>query len=176
MDHFMEEIVVKKQKALNEVMYYLSFVMMVVFGFIALFMFSVIFNNFDIPSLVILLSSAGVTAFLFFFRPRLRTDYEYTFTNGDMDFAMVYNNQKRKNLGTMKVRNVEAFGPVNGQGFARYSTMKDVKISNWFLNRGAELYFFYFAKEGKKRIIVIEPSEEMVDYIKKYLPRDGYKA
>lgn len=38
------------------------------------------------------------------------------------------------------------------------------------MNRGAELYYFYFQKEDKKRLIVIEPSEEMVELIKKYLP------
>lgn len=176
MDHFMEEIIVKKQKGLNEVVYYLSAVMMVLFGIIAMFMFSVIFTSFSIPTLVILLISAGSCALIFLRRDRLRTDYEYTFTNGDMDFAMVFNNQKRKNLGTMKVKNVEAFGPVNNAGFQRYVTMQGVKTSNWFLNRGAELYYFYFVKDSNKRLIVIEPSQAMVEYIKKYIPREAWKG
>lgn len=176
MDHFMEEIVVKKQKGLNEALYYLSLVLMVVFGLIAMMMFSVIFSSFSIPTLVMLLISGGACALLFLRRDRFRTEYEYTFTNGDMDFAMVFNNQKRKSLGTMKVRNVEAFGPVTSGNFNRYVTMKDVKTSNWFLNRGANLYYFYFAKDNKKRIIVIEPSDEMVEYIKKYLPRGAWQA
>lgn len=176
MDHFMEEIIVKKQKGLNEVLYYLSIVMMVVFGLIAMMMFSVVFSSFSIPTLVILLVSAGSAALLFLRRDRLRTDYEYTFTNGDMDFAMVFNNQKRKSLGTMKVRNIEAFGPVSGSQFNRYVTMKDVKTSNWFLNRGANLYYFYFAKDSKKRLIIIEPSNEMVEMIKKYVPRGAWQG
>jgi hypothetical protein len=176
MDHFMEEIVVKKQKGFNEVLYYLSLVMMVLFGIIAMFMFSSIFMQFDIPTLIILVLSAGSCALIFLRRDRLRTDYEYTFTNGDMDFAMVFNNQKRKNLGTMKVKNVEAFGPVSGSAFGRYVSMQGVKTSNWFLNRGAELYFFYFVKENSKRLIVIEPSPEMVEYIKKYIPRGAWQA
>jgi len=176
MDHFMEEIVVKKQKGLNEALYYLSAVLMVLFGLIAMFMFSFVFASFSIPTLVILLVSAGSCALIFLRRDRLRTDYEYTFTNGDMDFAMVFNNKKRKNLGTMKVRNVEAFGPVSGAAFQRYVTMQGVKTSNWFLNRGAELYYFYFVKENSKRLIVIEPSQAMVDYIKKYIPREAFKG
>ena len=43
---------------------------------------------------------------LFLRRDRLKTEYEYTFTNGQLDFAQVYNNKKRKNLGTMNLRNV----------------------------------------------------------------------
>ncbi len=176
MDHFMEEVVVKKQKGLSEAMYYLSLVLMVLFGLVAMMMFSSIFMEFNIPTLIILLISAGACALIFLRRDRLRTDYEYTFTNGDMDFAMVFNNQKRKSLGTMKVKNVEAFGPVNSANFNRYVSMKDVKTNNWFLNRGAELYYFYFVKDSNKRVIVIEPSPEMVEYIKKYLPRGAWQV
>ena len=114
--------------------------------------------------------------FLFFYHDRLRTEYEYTFTNGDLDFAMVFNNQKRKSLGSLKVRNVEAFGPVNSQAFQRYISMKDVKTNRWFLNRGAELYYFYFQKESNKRMIIIEPNEEMISFIKQYLPHGAYQA
>ena len=76
----------------------------------------------------------------------------------------------------MRVKNVEAFGPVNGQAFQRYVSMPNVKKDNWFLNRGAELYYFYFAKEGQKRKIIIEPSEEMVEMIKQFVPRHVYQS
>ena len=64
---------------------------------------------------------------------------------------------------------------MNGKSFQRYITMPDVKKNNWFLNRGSELYFFYFQKENNKRIIILEPSEEMVSYIKQYLPHGAYQ-
>ena len=176
MDHFLEEIVVKKNRTANEVMYVLSVIMMVVSAIYAVFMLQVLFMGFDVFTLITVLISAGVAVLLFLRRDRLRTEYEYTFTNGDMDFAMVFNNQKRKSLGTMKVKNVEAFGPVSAPAFQRYVTMKDVKTSNWFLNRGSELYYFFFAKDSQKRLIIIEPSEEMVAYIKQYLPRGVYQG
>ena len=88
-----------------------------------------------------------------------------------MDFAQVYNNRKRKSLGTMNVRNVEACGMVSSGSFQRYINMPNVKRTNWFLNREAELFYFYFQKENQKRIIIIEPSEEMVGLIKKYVPQ-----
>lgn len=175
MDRFMEEVVVKKQRGLNELLFVLSMVAMVVLGLIAMFMLQMLFMQFSIQLLLITVISAGGAVLLFLFRDRLRTEYEYTFTNGDVDFAQVYNNQKRKSLGSLKVRNVEAFGPVNGKSFQRYITMPDVKKNNWFLNRGSELYFFYFQKENNKRIIILEPSEEMVSYIKQYLPHGAYQ-
>ena len=175
MDRFLEEIVVKKNRTANEVMYILSMVVLVLSGLYALLMLQMLFYAFDVPTLVITVLSAGVAVGLFLFRDRLRTEYEYTFTNGDLDFAMVFNNSKRKSLGSLKVRNVEAFGPVTGAAFNRYVSMQGVKKDNWFLNRGSNLYYFYFSKESNKRLIVIEPSEEMVGYIKAYLPHGVYQ-
>ena len=71
----------------------------------------------------------------------------------------------------MNVRNVEACGMVSSGSFQRYINMPNVKRTNWFLNREAELFYFYFQKENQKRIIIIEPSEEMVGLIKKYVPQ-----
>ncbi|MBQ8536962.1 MAG: hypothetical protein IJ461_06110 [Clostridia bacterium] len=176
MDHFKEEIIIKKNRLMNEVLFVLSLISMVLAGAYVLFMIQMLFFAFDWFTLITVLLAAGCAVLIYLRRDRLRTEYEYTFTNGEMDFAMVFNNQKRKNLGTMRVRNVEAFGPVSGKAFQRYVTMKNIKTSNWFLNRGAELYYFYFSKEDAKRLIVIEPSEEMVDLIKKYLPYGAYQG
>lgn len=170
MDRFLEEVVVKKQRGLNEAVYLLSLVVMVFLAIFGFMMLQVLFMEFDVISLVLTVLCLGGAVLLFLFRDRLRTEYEYTFTNGALDFAMVFNNQKRKSLGSLAVNRVEAFGPVSGQAFQRYVSMKDVKCNNWFLNRGAELYYFYIQKEGSKRLIVFEPSEEMVSYIKFYLP------
>ena len=180
MDHFHEEIIVKKNRTMQDVVYVISWIMIVVFGILGMVLLTPVINaiasgNFDIFSIVLTVVMIGGAVLLYLYKDKLRTEYEYTFTNGDMDFAIVMNNSKRKALGTMRVKNVEAFGPVRSGAFIRYSTMKDVKISNWFLNRGSELYFFYFAKEGNKRMIVIEPSEEMVEMIKTYLPRGVYQ-
>lgn len=176
MDHFMEEIVVKKNRGLDEALYYLSVVVMVIMALIAVMTFQSIFAGFNLFSIIVFVISGGTAALLFLKRDRLRTEFEYTFTNGEMDFAKVFNNQRRKSLGTMRVKNVEAFGPVNSPSFQRYITMPGIKRDHWFLNRGAELYYFYFVKDGNKRVIVLEPTNEMVETIKKYLQRGAWQA
>lgn len=170
MDRFMEQVVVKNKRALNEILYYLSFVLMVISGLFGLMQLSVLFSAFSIAALVMALVPIGIAVGLYFTRGQLRTEYEYTFTNGELDFAKVFNNQKRKNLGSLKVKNVEAFGKVTDSSFQRYATMQNIQKMNWFLNREAELYYFYFQKEGNKKMIVFEPNEEMVAYIKAYVP------
>ena len=170
MDRFLEEVVVKKQRGVNEVLFMLSMVLMIFLAIFGFMMLQTLFMAFDFLSLAITVIALGGAFLLFLYRDRLRAEYEYTFTNGALDFAMVFNNQKRKSLGSLAVSRVEAFGKVNSNSFQRYVSMKDIKRNNWFLNRGSELYYFYVQKENNKRLIVCEPSEEMVSYIKFYLP------
>lgn len=176
MDHFREEIVVKKGRGLDEALYFISAAVMVVMALFAVAMLQTLFVAFDLITLAMVAVSGGSAVLLFLRRDRLRTEFEYTFTNGEMDFAKVFNNQKRKNLGTMRVKNVEAFGPVSSPSFQRYISMPGIKREHWFLNRGAELYYFYFVKDGNKRVIILEPTDEMVEMIKKYLQRGAYQA
>ena len=176
MDRFLEEIVVKKNRTVNEILFVLSMVVMILTALYAVMMLQMLFYAFSVPALIIVLLNAGIAVALFLFRDRLRTEYEYTFTNGDLDFAMVFNNQKRKALGTMRVKNVEAFGPVDSNEFRKLINMPGLTRKNWFLNRGAKLYYFYYQKENNRTIIVLEPSEELVGMIRKYLPPTAWRA
>ncbi len=172
----MEEVVVKRNRAAQEVGYYLANIVMVLSALIGFMMLQSIFSGFSIPALVITVLTIGIAVLLYLYKDRLRMEYEYTFTNGDLDFAQVYNNKKRKNLGTMRVKNVDSFGPVESDHFRRLISAPGIKTSNWFLNRGANLYYFYYVKESNRKIIVFEPSEDLVNYIKKYLPHGVFNA
>lgn len=178
MDNFREEIIVRRNATPYQLLYMLSWVGIVLFGLIALMLLqtTVMQMNFDLVSIAILLVSGGIAALLFFKKDNLKVEYEYTFTNGDLDFARVLSNSKRKELGTMKVKNVEACGFVTHPSFQRYLTMKDVRKDNWFLNRGANLFYFFFQKDGKKRLIVIEPSAEMAKLVKQYAAMSAYQG
>jgi len=176
MDHFMEEVVVKKGRTGQEMLYYLANIVMVVSAILGFMMLQMVFSNFSIPLLVVVLLLIGTAVLLFLYKDRLRMEYEYTFTNGELDFAQVFNNKKRKNLGTMRVKNVDSFGPVESDHFRKLINGPGTKTSNWFLNRGAKLYYFYYVKESNRKVIVFEPSDDLVDYIKKYLPHGVFNA
>ncbi|MBQ8159369.1 MAG: hypothetical protein IJ083_01355 [Clostridia bacterium] len=180
MDHFLEEVVVKRKRGLDEVLYYLSLVIMVFAALIGMMFISssitlIASGQFDWFSLVFGLIQAAIAVLIWLYHDRLRTEYEYTFTNGTLDFAQVFNNKKRKSLGSLNVKTIDAFGKVASGAFHRYISMQNVQQSRWFLNREAELYFFFFQKDGNKRIIVFEPSQEMVDHIRHYLPYGAYQ-
>ena len=175
MDHFLEEVVVKRNDTLNRILYYFSWVVIVVSALIASMTLGTLSMNFNWFSVVVIVAMGGIAVFTWLFHDRILTEYEYTFTNGSLDFAEVYNNKKRKSLGSLNVKNVEVFGKVSSPSFQRYVNMPGIKRMNWFLNRDAELYYFYFTKDTEKKMIILEPSEQMVEYIKTYLPRGAYQ-
>ena len=175
MDHFMEEVVVKRNRGMSSLLYVLANVVMVISAILGFMYLQVLFVQFNVFGLIQTLAMLGIAVLLFLRRDRLKTEYEYTFTNGDLDFAQVFNNQKRKTLGTMRVKNVESFGPVDSNAFRKFINMPGMKRRNWFLNRDAKLYYFYYQKESAKNIIVFEPSDELVDMIRKYLPHGVYQ-
>ena len=176
MDRFLEQVVEKHDRRMDEFLYWASLLVMVFTGLIALMQFAMLQVSQNLlMDIIIMVVMGGLAVYTYFFRDKLRTEYEYTFTNGSIDFAMVFNNKRRKNLGALNVAKVDAFGKVESGSFHRHTAAPDVKHLRWFLNRGADLYYFAFSKDGKKSVIVFEPNEEMVDYIKHYLPRGVYQ-
>ena len=184
MDAFLEEVVTKQNRGAQTAVYILANVVMVIFGALALLDFATIGavlqqTGFSVDFFLVLarMLVLGAAAFgMFIYRDRVKMEYEYTFTNGQMDFAQVFNNKKRKNLGTMNLKNVEAMGLVNSGSFNRYINMPGIKRSNWFVNRDAQLFYFYFSKENVKRIIIIEVSDEMQALIKRYAAPGAFQV
>ena len=179
MDQFLEQVVTKRNRGMQTVTYIVAWVALILMGAMALLQFASITSvlaayglglEFAV-TLVRLVLFGGLAVALYLYKDRIKLEYEYTFTNGQMDFAQVYNNKKRKNLGTMDIKKVEACGLVASGSFNRYINMQNIKRNNWFLNREAELMYFFIQKDGNKRIIIIEPSEEMLALIKRNLPQ-----
>lgn len=176
MDFFKEDVVVSRNRVLNSVLYAVVWAFVVVFGLYALLTLQVIMFSFSVFNVLVLLLSAACAVLLYFFKDNFKTEYEYAFTNGSLDFARVLRGARRKELGSMNVANVTACGHVAHESFQRFLAMKDVKKRNWFLNRDGNLVYFYYVKENQKHMIIIEPSEEMVDMIRHYLPVGVYQG
>mgnify|MGYP000858747340 FL=1 len=171
MDNFREEVAVRRSAGLYNFLYMLAWVAMVVFVLMAMFFLSAVMGmmstGFNIMPVILLVVFGGMAFLVYRYKDELKSEYEYVFTNGDLDVSKVLNNSRRRYLTSLNMKNVEAAGPVNGAGFQRYVTMQGIKKHNWFLNRDAHLYFFYFVKSGVKHLMVVELTNEMVDLVKR---------
>ena len=176
MDNFKEDVVSSRNRLLPNILYVVSWVMIVLFGLYAMLLLQVVFFDFSVATLIMTAASAALAVFLFIYKDNLKLEYEYTFTNGTLDFAKVLRSARRKELGSMNVANVSACGHVAHDSFRRFLAQKDVEKKNWFLNRDGNLFYFYYVKENKKHMIIIEPSEEMVEMIRNYVPAGVYQG
>ena len=176
MDNFKEDVVSSRNRLLPNILYMVSWVMIVLFGLYAMLLLQVVFFDFSVATLIMTAASAALAVFLFIYKDNLKLEYEYTFTNGTLDFAKVLRSARRKELGSMNVANVSACGHVAHDSFRRFLAQKDVEKKNWFLNRDGNLFYFYYVKDNKKHMIIIEPSEEMVEMIRNYVPAGVYQG
>ena len=182
MDQFLEQVASKRNSGMQSLMIAFAWVVLVITGIYGMLLFSQITYAFSISTtagivqIVAAIAFLGAAVLIYLFKDRLRTEYEYTFTNGTLDFAAVYNNAKRKALGTMNLKNIKACGKVASGSFNRYINMQGIKRSNWFVNREADLFYIYFEKDSAKRIIIMEPNEEMERLIRGAVPQGAYQV
>lgn len=176
LDNFKEDIVSSRNSLLPNILYIIAWVLMIVFALYAAMLLQVVFISFDIMTILMFLASTALAIVLFLKKDGLKLEYEYTFTNGTLDFAKVLRASKRKELGSMTVANVAAMGHVAHESFHKFLAQKDVEKKNWFLNRDGNLFYFYYVKDSKKHMIIIEPSEEMVELIRRYAAPGAYRG
>ena len=181
MDDFLEIIAVRRRQAVFTLLYYLCWAVLILFALIAAINLSGIVGvnqetgsmSFNWMSLVFTIVFGGLAFLLWRVSDNCRVEYDYTFTNGNLDVSRVLNNKRRKYLTALEMKNVIRCGPAAGPAFAKTLNEPGVKRHNWFVNRDAKLYYFYFQKKGIKHVIIVELTQPMVDMIrsKNYLPR-----
>ena len=176
LDNYKEDIVSRRNQTLPSILYMICWVFVIILALYASLLLQVVFMQFNFISLLLLVASPGLAVLLFFKKDDFKVEYEYTFTNGTLDFARVLRSARRKELGSMNVANVSACGHVAHDSFRKFLSQKDVEKKNWFLNRDGNLFYFYYVKENKKHMIIIEPSEEMVDMIRRYVAVGAYQG
>ncbi len=181
MDDFLEIIAVRHRQGVYTLLYYVSWVFIITFGLIAAFSLANVMGvnpetggmMFSWQNLVITLLFGGAAFLLWRGSDNFRVEYDYTFTNGILDVSRVLNNKRRKYLTALEIKNVIRCGPAAGPAFAKTLNEPGIKRHNWFVNREAHLYFFYFQKNGVKHVIILELNNEMVELVRsrKYLPQ-----
>ena len=181
MDDFLEIIAVRRKQGLYTALYYMCWMFILFFALMAaISLTSIVGMNpetggimFSWQSLLLTLVFGGAAFLLWRSSDNCRVEYDYTFTNGNLDVSRVLNNKRRKYLTALEMKDVIRCGPAAGPAFAKTLNEPGAKRHNWFVNRDAKLYYFYFQRKGVKHVIVVELNDEMVAMIrsKNYLPR-----
>lgn len=119
-------------------------------------------------SMVCMLLAVAAGYGTFFLGQSSYVEYEYTFTNGELDIDKIVAKKKRTSLITADVKKFTAFGKYN-DNLPETSDMTVVVSSD---NIASHEYYadFEHGEYGKVRLI-FSPNEKMLENIKRSLPR-----
>lgn len=179
MDDFLEQVAGRRKQGIYTFMFVLLWIVIVISGINALLYLSQIIGmdetgiRFNFMALILGVVFGGNAFFCWRRADYCRVEYDYSFTNGILDISQVLNNRRRRYLTALDMKDVVRCGPAQGPAFQKTLNEAGVKKHNWFLNRDANLYYFYFVKNNVKHLAVVELTDEMVAMIrsKSYLQK-----
>lgn len=167
MDNFAEQLV-KKEPTSSDRIKQIAVCVGGIIITVILILFAVVQLG-SIVSMVCMLLAVAVGYGTFFLRQSYYVEYEYTFTNGELDIDKIVAKKKRTALITTDVKKFTAFGKYN-ENLPETSDMTVVISSD---NIASHEYYadFEHGEYGKVRLI-FSPNDKMLENIRRALPRN----
>lgn len=162
-DLFIEQLV-KKEKSDKDILKKYISTGVEVFCLLLIFMFL------GIKAGVFAIFVALICSF-YFFTSKEYIEYEYAFTNGDLDIDCIYNRTKRKRVLSASVTAFEILAHIDDkERLAPYSELKTKDYSSG--TKLGNTYVFVNNAAGRKYKVIIEPNEEMLKAFIRFMGRN----
>lgn len=120
---------------------------------------------------IILLLVAGIIYGIYFLITSFNVEFEYSMVNDEIDVDKIINVKRRKRLTTVGVRGLEAFGKKGDGEYEGY--MRNAGVEKVYACRDIsenDIYYAVYLEKEKRKMIVFNPNEKMLDAIKKRNP------
>ena len=160
-DTFVEELVVRKNNILN-LLFMVGLVIVALVVICAAFLFlSTIF-----PAVLVIAVCGVYIGFKF-----QGVEYEYSFTNGDLDIDKIMAKRKRKRLVEINHKQVKVMAPYTMEF---ESETKDYQVSqivdaSAHKNAAGRWFLIYEDQDAKCTFVVFQPSKRLRDAMRKYM-------
>ena len=100
-------------------------------------------------------------------RHNFSIEYEYIFTNGQLDIDIIKGRAKRKNMVSLLCKNIEYMAPLVSQNMSDRTVIDAIYDKK---RRGK--YYVDFTKSGTNYRLLFQPPEKILTSMKKYNPRN----
>jgi len=92
----------------------------------------------------------------------LNVEYEYIFTNGELDIDIIYDRARRKRIFTAQVKSFEIMAHIDDKNHEHsFNAAQETRDYSSGVP-GSDTYVFITIHEGKKIKVIIEPNEKML--------------
>lgn len=171
MDVFMEKIVERKQTP-KDVLIKLGIIIAVPIVYILLMNIPVL-NQF-LSGLWLFVLVALIYAAYQLIRSR-SIEYEYIVTNGDLDIDKIVARRNRKRIFSVSSKDLEILARFRGTHYER--SMDEIKnrIEAVSTMDADDIYFLVTNYKGERTIVFFQPTEKMIDSLRRFNPRNVYK-
>lgn len=170
-DVFIEQIV-KKQKDIKDILR--NSVIILIGLLLAGAIFILLLSSFpykEYIGMIVFLIFAGVLYYTWYVVSGLNLEFEYIFTNGELDVDKISNKRKRKRMTTVRMSRVDKMEEFDEKSFDK---KKYINVYNAALSLRAEgnWYMEYSNRDGEKCCLIFTPNEKVLEAIRKfYRPR-----
>ena len=155
MDNYVEQIVPSKAKGALLIPVVLTYVLL--FVGMGLMFFGL--AQLGLPLLVI-----DIVVF-FISTHNLKIEYEYIFTNGDLDVARIRNKASRKAVFSFEQGEVQRILSYQGEKFQNEKSLGRVKIKDFtsMREKRADEWYAFFVKDA---VVLLELNEKTLEHVK----------
>ena len=160
MDNFYEQLVTS-EKSLT---YKVANVM--VYGLGVLAFLSLLFRQIFLAIILI-----AVAVGLFFLKKNLFVEYEYAFTNGEIDIDKILEMKKRKRVLTFQIKDVEILAKESSDEINNFSNKPNKVLDLYPTNYNGELFVAVLNKGAEKVMLRFVPDEKFLSLSFKYNPK-----
>ncbi|WP_139905050.1 DUF6106 family protein [Clostridium thermarum] len=113
----------------------------------------------------------GTAVGLFFLKKKLYREYEYDFTNGDIDIDVIYEMKSRKRLVSFSAKEIELLAPLDSDPVKDFSN-KPEKVLKLYPSTSKERVYAAMVTGGTNRMqIHFVPNEKFIDLCYRYNPK-----
>lgn len=167
MDVFMEQVVTKTPTRRDKILEAMAKVSAFAFAF-ALCFASIAYFTFIAPLAIFI----GVFFIWLSFKlsKRLSVEYEYTFTNGELDVDKIIAKSKRKRLCSVHIGSLTAFGKWNDDMLVEADSTMIIASDN--SPHAVEYYMDFKYGDYGNTTLFISPNERLLGLMEPYLPRE----
>ena len=161
MDNFYEQLLTTKEHFTYKVADVLMY-LLVILGVASL----IILGQF-LLFIVFVLTAVGI----FFAKKNLFIEYEYIFTNGEIDIDKIFEMKKRKRIISFNIKDVEIIAKDNSQYIKDFINKPNKVINLYPPNYNGQIFVAILNKGAEMIMIKFAPDEKILNLAFKYNPR-----
>jgi translation initiation factor IF-1 len=164
-DVFIEQTVKRREIATLKPLYYISLVMTIINFLIGI---ALLFPLFFVSGGMFLFMTVWINSLL-------NLEFDYNYTNGELDIARIRGGAKRKELVSISQGDIVVMAPSHTEPVKQYLGRKMPTFDCTSHDVGMSYYVMIFKKDGREKKLLFQPNEEILDILKRMNAHSVYR-